>query len=145
MRKAHLGLLFLVIFFCSAACSVGYGIKVGYQKKMIRHTGYTAAEIFGASREALQTVGIVRSENKETGIITGEIPPYHVTATITEDSPWLKLEGRENERGLWKRDKTKDEWFLSIDGTLYYRVGAETIKDALRKWSHEINRRIPAR
>jgi len=145
LRKLHLCILILVILLCSVACSVGYGIKVGYQKKMVRHTGYSAEEIFDASRDALQTVGIVRSEDKKTGVITGTIPPYQVTATITDGSPWLKLEGRENERGLWKRDKTKGEWFLSIDGTLYYRIGAETIKDALKTWSHEINMRIPGR
>jgi hypothetical protein len=126
-----------------SGCQAGYGMKVGYQRKMIRHTGYTADQIYNAARASLDKLGRVTSADEQTGIIKGEIPPYAVQATVSQGSPWLKLEGREEEHGAWKRDESKGEWFLSIDGRLYYSVGAATMKDALKKWSHDINLRIP--
>lgn len=128
-----------------AACSVGYGTRIGYQKKTIQHKGCTTQEIFEATLSALEEVGIVRSSDMQQGVIAGDIPPYSVNAVVASGSEWLKLEGRELEKGTWKRDATKGEWFLSIDCDLYYRRGAETIQDALRQWSRAINKRIPAR
>ena len=150
MRKFFLsqiifiGLCVLLVFVL-LSCVGGYGTKIGYQKKSIKHSGYSYVEIFNASLDALKEVGIVRSSDKKSGVIEGEIPPYTVKATCKVDSAWLKLEGMEEEHGAWKRDKSKGEWFISIDGRAYYRRGASTIKDALYMWSHNINKRIPAK
>ena len=142
MRLSSTGIV-AVLLGLLIACQTGYGLKVGYQRKSIKHTGYTSDQIFDAAQATLAKLGRVTYNNRKEGVIKGEIPPYTVEATVTRGSSWLKLVGREEEHGVWKRDKAKGEWFLSIDGKFYYSVGAATLKDALKEWSHAINLRIP--
>jgi len=129
----------------SACQEAGYGLKAGYQRKMVLHSGYGFDDIFYATEKALKEVGVVTRVDRGAGVIEGELPPYRVKAIIERQSPWEKLEAFENEYGAWQRDETKEEWFISIDGNLYYRVGATDLQDALRKWSRAISKRIPAK
>jgi hypothetical protein len=129
----------------SASCAGGYGTKIGFQQKTILHTGYGKEEIFKAAEEALQEVGWVRHTDYQAGTILGDIPPYTVKAFIKPGTSWLVLEGREEDHGAWRRDQTKGEWFISLDGRLHYRAGAATLQDAVTLWSRAVNRRIPAK
>ena len=125
-------------------CSVGYGTKIGSSTKSINHSGYSYDQIFDAAQAALDDLGMVTSEDRTTGIIEGEIPPYRVKAVCSPGSSWLKLKGIEEEQGVWKRGTGEGEWFLSmVDGTFRYRQGAETLQEAVKAWSKAINRRIP--
>jgi len=143
--RSRIRLAVLLIFvLIVTACSVGYGTKIGSSTKSINHSGYSYDQIFDAARAALDDLGMVTSEDRTTGIIEGEIPPYRVKAVCSPDSSWLKLEGIEEDEGAWKRGAGEGKWFLSlIDGTFRYRQGAETLKEAVKAWSKAINRRIP--
>ena len=127
-----------------AGCAAGTGMRWGTQTKSIHHSGYSYDQIFDAAEQALDRLGIVTSADKSTGIIEGQIPPYRVKAICERGSSWLKLEGIEKEQGAWKQGAGEGEWSLSlIDGTLRYRQGAETLKEAVDTWSKAINRLIP--
>lgn len=141
MRNVAKGLILAALL--AGGCAGGYGTKIGSYTRRINQSGYTYEQIFSASRQALDELGAVTNADMKTGVIEGQIPPFRMRATCERDSTWLKLEGIEEEHGAWQRGTGKGEWFLSVDGTLRYRQGAETLEEAVKAWSKAINRKIP--
>ncbi len=135
----------VILLLVTIGCAGGYGIKVGYQKKLVYHKGYTSQQIYTATLLTLKKIGIVTREDPTTGTVEGEIPPFRVKGSVKPGSSWLKLEAWEQERGRWHRSAARGEWWIDMDGKLIYRQGAVTLQTALREWSRAINRLIPAR
>jgi len=134
--------LFLALALAGCGGAVGYGIKVGMVDDNTCHSGFSYDEILDAARDALAELGAVTLDDREQGLVQGEIPPFRVEARLKRGSCWLKLVGVEEERGKWTRKAGKGEWTLDLDGKLVYRRGAETLEGAVEEWSEAVNRRL---
>jgi len=144
-NTAHIAPLALLLICGGLACTTtgGYTVKVGRNVDATTHEGYVHSQVFSAAMESLRELGVVLRSSRDKAIIIGQIPPFKVKALLHKDTSWIRIEGMGLDRGRWRRDSSKREWVLSLDGKVFHRKGVVTQVDAVKAWSASISRLLP--
>lgn len=129
-----------IILLNQCAGAVGYGTKIGKVSESVLYKGYSPEKIYNAAIKALNDVGIVLSQNKDTLTIVGQVPPFRVKATCSKSSSWITFIAVEKEKGRWVRTAASDNWTLTMDGKMIYRKGVESPDDAIEDWGDVLDR-----
>jgi hypothetical protein len=109
----------------------------------VQARGYSYDQIYEATRDSLDELGVITRASRDKGMITGQIPPFKVRARLERPSPGVRLVGVSVDKSCWRRDSLRRVWVLSCYGTKVTRKGAVTLDSAIAMWNQAVRKRIP--
>ncbi len=135
-------LVFSLTLLGAGGCVTGGGLTLRNTSDTLEHQGASYSEMFSATRDALDELGITLRSSRDQRLIVGQIPPFKVKAVFEPESSEVHLEAVELDRNCWDRDSLAREWVRACEGNKVRRKGVNTMDIAITQWTEAVRARI---